>query len=75
MELTPLIEEVFTALMFTVKFTGVPIQPLTEVSVTDMLPPVLLKSTVIVFVPCPELMLAPEGTLQLYVDPIVFVTE
>jgi hypothetical protein len=61
-------------LMDTVVLTGVPI-PQGDVSVTLIVPGVVPKLTVIIFVPCPDVILDPAGTVQLYVSPIVLVTE
>lgn len=48
----------------TLNVTGVPL-PQLAVSVTVIKPPVVPKSTTIALVPAPDVIVAPEGTLQL----------
>jgi len=43
--------------------------------VTWMVPLWAPAVAVMAFVPCPEVIVQPEGTCQLYVVPLIFVTE
>ena len=52
----------------------VPLQPAAFLSVTDILPFVVPKLTVMLFVPWPVATVAPSGTVHVYVDPVVDVT-
>ena len=73
--LGPIIADVTAGLtVFTFSVTGVPApQVFVWVQKTD--PAVVPQLTVIEFVPCPKVMFAPTGTVQLYIEPIEFVTE
>jgi hypothetical protein len=52
-----------------------PVQPEAFVSVTETVSLEVPKETVIEFVFCPAVMLAVPETVQVYVEPVVFVTE
>lgn len=57
------------------KYCVLPTQPAKAVSVTETVPLVTPNVTVMEFVFVPAVILAPDGTVQAYVEPAVLFTE